>query len=122
MPVMDLFECAIGQRVRYRENGQPATIKQLWRAQGQIEIEFDNGMRERVSPKMVEKLGETSSSPARKRPCPQCGADMGESIRCSGCGFEYRQPAAKRPAVGFWIALVVIAAAAVAAWKFWGGR
>lgn len=122
---MELFDCAIGQRVRHRETGKLATIKQLWRAKGEVEIAFDNGMTERVSPKTLEPAGDGAAAPrAPKRPCPQCGADMGGDSRCAACGFEYRT-APKRGlpvAMTLLIALAVVAVIGFIVWKFQIGR
>ncbi|MDW8343174.1 MAG: hypothetical protein RMM51_01630 [Verrucomicrobiae bacterium] len=119
---MELFDCAVGQRVRYKENGQPATIKQLWRAQGQIELEFANGQRLRVAPRLVEPLDDAVGVRKPKRPCPQCGADMGDAARCPTCGFEYRQAKTKRAPVWLWVLVILIVIGAVVAWKFLGAR
>lgn len=119
---MDLFECAVGQRVRYKENGQTATIKQLWRAQGEIELEFANGQRLRVAPKLVEKVDDGSASRKPKRPCPQCGTDMGDAAQCPSCGFAYRSGKPKRSPMWLWVVLVLVAVGAVVAWKFFAAR
>ncbi len=121
MPDMELLDCVIGQRVRHRETGKLATIKQLWRAKGEVEIAFDNGMTERVSPKNLELSADGGGAPrAPKRPCPQCGADMGGESRCAACGFEYRTtPKRGLPvAVTLLIGLAVVAVIGFLAWMF----
>ncbi len=122
---MELFDCAVGQRVRHKETGKLATIKQLARARGEVEIAFDNGLTVSVSPKMLEPSAADAITPrAPKRPCPQCGADMGEQPQCGHCGFAYRT-APKRGlplAVTLLIGLVAVAVIALLAWKYLLGR
>jgi hypothetical protein len=122
---MELFDCAVGQRVRHKETGKLATIKQLARAKGEVEIAFDNGLTVSVSPKMIEPSAADAATPrAPKRPCPQCGADMGDQSQCGQCGFAYRTaPKRRLPlAVTLLIALAVVAVIAALAWKFLLGQ
>ena len=40
---MELFECTVGQRVVHKDTGKGAMIKALWRAENEVEIQFDSG-------------------------------------------------------------------------------
>lgn len=118
---MDLFECVVGQRVVHKETNKPATIKALWRAEGEVEIEFDNSSRLRVNPKLLSLSDGPGATRVIKRPCPQCGADMGDAPKCAKCSFEYRQPATAGGlplAYTLLISVAVVAVIGFVVWKF----
>lgn len=123
---MQIQECFEGQRVRFRETGKSATIKEVHPDKNEVLIEFDNHMTSKVHPRSCEPLTEADATTpvattGPTRACPQCAAKMpAEVTTCPKCGFAYGVKPAKSSSglTVLIIALVIAAVAALVVWKF----
>lgn len=123
---MQIQDCSKGLRVRHRETGKSATIKEVFLDRNELEIIFDNAMTSKMHPRLVELLAEDNpvapSQPAGpQRACPNCAAKMpAEATICPKCGFQYGVKPVKKSSglLVLIIALIIAAGAAVAVWKF----
>ncbi len=125
---MDIKDCFAGQRVLYKENGKPATVKDVLLHKNQVQLVFDNETQLTVHPRFVQAIttregGDEAAShePASlTNPCPACAAPIPVGVmRCEACGFAYKKKGSTLGGlVKFIVVLVVLAAVAYAVWKY----
>lgn len=120
---MQIQSCVTGQRVIYRENGKPGTIKEIHLDKNEIDLALDNGMRIRAHARLVDPITDdaapTPTGPTR--PCPQCAAKMPlDATICPTCGFQYgvKKAGGIPVAVKVLMVLIVLAVAGYVIWNF----